>query len=87
MAFHTDIYESTPGLVEAIRDHLVVFESVGRVTLVFWRNTGADMRPFLKQLEMTAFLGEQYNLILKQHTKEDDTRRARHVEYLCGTPK
>jgi len=87
VALHADISETTPGLVETIRDQLTAFESVGRVTLGSWRNAGADVRPFLKQLEAAASSGRKYDLILKQHTKGDDTWRARHVESLCGTPE
>lgn len=48
-------------------------------------NAGADVKPFIKQLQDTNALNASFDLILKVHTKSDHVWRQHTLSSLCGS--
>jgi len=61
--------------------------SIGDIFVEKFDNFGADIGNFIHQLKRVDGSDKTYDVVLKMHTKGDNTWRERGIESLCGTPE
>ena len=80
---------SEPAVLERLRMRLATDLAQKRAAVRILRvaNAGADVGQFLKQMRRSSARHDEYDLILKIHSKTSSAWRERSLQALCGTPE